>query len=147
MRWKQFLLAITLALAVSPIVSAQDDAVVKAMRDELDRSMKKLQLENLQKPYFVAYHAVENESCSASASFGALLTSYCEPPGTARSRVLAVEVRVGDYTRDNSNFFAPMANAGVVRWWRSTQISISGPSVSRSAANPSAVQRSARDCS
>ena len=34
---------------------AADDVVMRAMRDELARSMKKLQLESLQKPYFIAY--------------------------------------------------------------------------------------------
>jgi TldD protein len=94
-----------------------DDVVMRAMRDELERSMRKLQLENLQKPYFVAYRAVELQNCSISASFGALLTSYCEPAasGEARSRNLSVEVRVGDYTRDNTNFFVPMMFAGVAR--------------------------------
>src|SRR5215831_13908829 len=88
------------------------DVVMRAMQDELARSMKKLVLENLQRPYFVAYRAVETEGCSATASFGALVNSNCEPAGTAVSRTLAVEVRVGDYARDNSNFFAPMISAG-----------------------------------
>src|SRR5262249_35604177 len=79
---------------------ASGDVVMRAMQDELARSMKKLQLENLQKPYFVAYRAVENEGCNVTASFGALVNSYCEPPGTARSRLFSVEVRVGDYARD-----------------------------------------------
>ncbi|HLK66212.1 MAG TPA: metallopeptidase TldD-related protein [Bryobacteraceae bacterium] len=109
-----------LAQACLPIFAFQSapasgDVVMRAMQDELARSMKKLQLENLQKPYFVAYHAVENENCTVTASFGAIVNSYCEPPGTARSRVFSVEVRVGDYARDNSNFFAPMMNAGVTR--------------------------------
>src|SRR5262249_19543413 len=96
-------------------VPAGADVVMRAMQDELTRSMKKLQLENLQKPYFVAYRTVETESCGVSASFGALVNSNCEPPGAARSRIFSFEVRVGDYTRDNSNFFAPMLNAGVTR--------------------------------
>jgi hypothetical protein len=97
-------------------VWAADDPVMLAMRDELARSMKKLQLENLQKPYFISYRAVETAACSAQASFGALTSVFCEPPaaGQARSRNLGVEVRVGDYSRDNTSFFAPqLATAGV----------------------------------
>jgi PmbA/TldA metallopeptidase C-terminal domain len=96
---------------------AADDVVMRAMRDELERSMRKLQLENLQKPYFISYRSVETQGCSMGASFGALTNSYCEPAASdhARSRNLSVEVRVGDYTRDNTNFFAPMMNAGVAR--------------------------------
>src|SRR5260370_27824088 len=91
---------------------------MRAMRDELARSMKKLQLENLQKPYFVAYRAVETANCNANASFGALIGSNCEAPGgtTGRTRNLSIEVRVGDYARDNTNFYAPqLAVGGEVR--------------------------------
>jgi hypothetical protein len=107
----------TALLCAAPALAA-DDVVMRAMRDELARSMKKLQLENLQKPYFIAYRAVESSGCNAAASFGALVTSNCEPPpeGRARSRQLSVEVRVGDYSRDNSSFYAPqLASAGVTR--------------------------------
>jgi hypothetical protein len=109
------ILAIALLSSVSSF--AADDVVMRAMRDEMERSMRKLQLENLQKPYFISYRSVESQGCSVGASFGALTGSYCEPAasGQARSRNLSVEVRVGDYTRDNTNFFAPMSNAGVAR--------------------------------
>ncbi len=112
MRWNQFLPAITLALAVSPIVSAQDDAVVKAMRDELDRSMIKLQLENLEKPYFIAYKVTDTESRGANASFGSLTNSHDN-----HGRSLSVEVRVGDYKIDNKHFFSySFGGNGVVRF-------------------------------
>lgn len=105
----------TLLLTTS-LASAADDAMMRAMRDELARSMKKLQLEKLDKPYFVAYRMSETTTCSATASFGALVYSSCQPPETTgRGRYLSVEVRVGDYARDNTNFFAPMSNGGVVR--------------------------------
>jgi len=112
---KSKILAITLFFSVS--AAAADDVVMRAMRDELDRSMRKLQLENLQKPYFISYRAVEIQNCNAGASFGALTNSYCEAPttGQARSRNLSVEVRVGDYARDNTNFFVPMGDYGVAR--------------------------------
>src|SRR5207248_1160962 len=89
----------------------------KAMRDELARSMKKLQLENLQKPYFISYREVESDACNVSASFGALVNSSCDPPGTRpRSRRHSVEVRVGDYARDNTKFYAfRLQDSGVVR--------------------------------
>ena len=90
---------------------------MRAMLDELERSMRKLQLENLQSRYFISYRSVETQVCLVGASFGALTGSHCEPPtsGNARSRNLSVEVRVGDYTRDNSNFFVPMMVSGVAR--------------------------------
>src|SRR5262249_49338250 len=110
------ILAIILLFAASSV--AADDAVMRAMRDELARSMKKLQLENLQKPYFVSYRAVDTANCNVSASFGALTSSNCEATGgsTGRSRNFSIEGRVGDYARDNTNFYAPqLAVGGVIR--------------------------------
>src|SRR5215475_14874610 len=108
---------ITALLIGAASLPAADDVVMRAMRDELVRSMKKLQLENLQKPYFIAYRAVESANCTTGASFGALINSNCETvSGRANSRQLSVEVRVGDYARDNTNFWAPrLAAAGVQR--------------------------------
>lgn len=106
------------ALMVAAPLLAADDPVIRAMRDELARSMKKLQLENFQKPYFIAYRMVDTDSCSATASFGALVTTDCPAPssGLGRRRALSVEVRVGDYNRDNTNFYAfQLGVAGVVR--------------------------------
>ena len=80
---------------------AQDDVVMKAMRDELDRSMKQLQLENLEKPYFMSFRVIDSDDASVSASFGALNNSSVN-----RSRTFTVEVRVGDYKLDNTNFFS-----------------------------------------
>jgi hypothetical protein len=86
---------------------AADDVVMKAMRDELDRSMKQLQLEQLEKPYFISYHVQDRTSLDTSATFGALLSG-----GLTRARFLTVQVRVGDYQSDNSNFmtYPPQAN-------------------------------------
>lgn len=109
-------LILSALLCTAPAYAAED-VVMKAMRDELARSMKKLQLENLQKPYFISYREIETDSCTVSASFGALLTNSCDPPAARpRSRQLSVEVRVGDYARDNTNFYAFRLQAsGVVR--------------------------------
>jgi hypothetical protein len=113
MRWKnQLLPAITLALAFSPIAAAQDGAVMKAMRDELERSMKKLQLENLERPYFIAYKVTESDSRGANASFGSLVNSHDN-----HGRSLSVEVRVGDHKLDNKHFFSySFGGNGVVRF-------------------------------
>lgn len=95
-------LAIVLYLFAACLpVRAQDDVLMRAMRDEMARSMKELQLENLEKPYFIAYRATERDNTSVAASFGALNHS-----NTGRSRVFSAEVRVGDYKLDNTNFFS-----------------------------------------
>jgi hypothetical protein len=85
---------------------AQDDVVLRALRDELDRAMTQLQIERLEKPYFIAYRVQETKSLNASATFGALLRG-----NVSRARYLSVDVRVGDYQLDNSNFFSYPASA------------------------------------
>ncbi|MCE2438765.1 MAG: hypothetical protein J4F39_04980 [Candidatus Latescibacteria bacterium] len=90
---------------------AEDSILQRAMHDELARSMKELQLEDLERPYFISYHVHELKSRSSSATFGSLLTSQ-----KSRSRTLTVEVRVGDYALDNTNFRAfAFGGTGVVR--------------------------------
>jgi predicted Zn-dependent protease len=98
MRVSAALLLLCIFATVSP-AQAQDDVVIKAMSDELDRSMKQLHLENLEKPYFISYRVVDSDGTNVSASFGALNNS-----SQNRSRTLNVAVRVGSYQLDNSNF-------------------------------------------
>jgi len=73
--------------------------VMQAMRDELARSSEQLEMEGLEKPYFIAYTVHETERLQASGSFGALLSST-----ETENRRLNVEVRVGDSSFDNTNF-------------------------------------------
>ena len=91
-----FLLA---AMALPAPAPAADDVVMKAMRDELDRSMKQLQLEQLEKPYFISYHVQDRTSLDTSATFGALLSG-----GLARARYLTVQVRVGRLSERQQQF-------------------------------------------
>jgi predicted Zn-dependent protease len=79
----------------------QDDVLVRAMRDELLRSMKDLRLAQLERPYFISYLVREVQGTSVSATCGSLLEK-----SETRARTLSVELRVGDYAFDNSNFIA-----------------------------------------
>ena len=81
--------------------SAQADVVMKAMQDELDRSMNELRLGDLERPYFVSYRVEQVSDVRATASLGGLSGG-----GETASRRLHVEVRVGDRNLDNTNFVA-----------------------------------------
>jgi hypothetical protein len=97
-------------LAQAPVPS-RESVVVRAARDELARTMSELRLEKADRPYFVAYTVTETDGASASASFGSLVGS-----NSGRGRLLRVEVRVGDYAFDNTNFFmAPTLSAAGMR--------------------------------
>ena len=99
---RRVLLAGWIMIAVSAgVVFATEDVVMKAMVDEMTRSMESLQLEELESPYFIAYTVEESTVTGATARFGSLLSSNHD-----RDRRLTVEVRVGSYELDNSNFFA-----------------------------------------
>lgn len=80
---------------------ARDDVMARAMKDELARSMEKLQVENLEKPYFVSYRALERQAVTVRGTLGSLLSSADQTV-----RELNVEVRVGDYSLDNMNFLS-----------------------------------------
>jgi hypothetical protein len=77
----------------------QEDVVVKAMRDELARSMAGLRMENLEKPYFISYRVDDADAGVVSATLGQLTAS-----NFGRSRALSVQVRVGGYQLDNTDF-------------------------------------------
>jgi len=94
-----------LMLVAASFASAQqnDDAVMRAMKDELARSMSQLHLQQMDKPYFIAYRAQDVTHNEISATLGSLTSSRGTP---SRNRVLGVELRVGDYALDNTNFFS-----------------------------------------
>ncbi len=117
-RTLQNILLAALILCLAPAAIAQEDIVVKAMRDELNRSMKKLQLENFEKPYFLSYTVVDTESASASASFGSL-NGKVEPQ---HGRFAKIQLRVGDYKFDNRNFFSVSFGSGVGRGFGSVSL-------------------------
>ena len=72
--------------------------LLKAMEEELSRSMKGLREKGNPPPYFISYNVTETQSAMIIASYGALRNSSKE-----HSRLLDVEVRVGDYTLDNTH--------------------------------------------
>ena len=86
---------------------AQDDVAMRAMKDELARSVSELQLQKMDKPYFLAYRMDEVNESTVSAMLGSLSE---ETP--TRTRLISVEVRVGDYALDNSNYLSMRTFAG-----------------------------------
>jgi hypothetical protein len=90
-----------LAACAAPAAAAAEDVVTRAMRDELKRSMAKLHLEDFEKPYFIAYRVDEERTYTVAGSLGVVTSENDD-----KSRQLAVEVRVGDYDFDNTNFIS-----------------------------------------
>ena len=94
-----YTLWITVLLPGFPL-QAQENLLMKALRDEMGRTMERLQLDEMDKPYYVAYWVRESNGRSRTAILGGLLG---RGRGTG-SRYLSVELRVGDHDLDNTNF-------------------------------------------
>jgi TldD protein len=77
---------------------AEKSLVLKAMEEELQRSMKGLGDKGNPPPYFISYQITESIRLLVAASYGAIRVS-----SDGRSRILDVEVRVGDYQFDNTH--------------------------------------------
>ncbi len=75
---------------------SQPSPLLKAMCEELQRSMKRLVIKGEKRPYFISYLLVDRKEFYTAASLGALTSSDDD-----HSRFLNVCVRVGDYKFDN----------------------------------------------
>src|SRR5208282_5133782 len=84
---------VTSARAANP---ASTDVVLRALREEMDRSKAKLKMENVAAPYYIEYRVTEIDQYEASAVFGALRSQQHN-----HARLLRVVVRVGDYKQDS----------------------------------------------
>jgi predicted Zn-dependent protease len=76
---------------------AEKDPVLKAMLDEMDRSMSDLQLQGFAKPFFIQYRIEDVDNLETRAEFGA-----SEGIQKTHQRVARVTVRIGDYKVDSS---------------------------------------------
>jgi hypothetical protein len=101
-------LALSLFVLLGVLARAQNDIPMRAMKDELSRSIAELQLQKMEKPYFLAFRMDETNQSTVSAMLGSI--TQAQP---LRMRLIGVEVRVGDYALDNSNYVSlPSLGAG-----------------------------------
>ena len=77
---------------------ATSSPVVQALEQEMKRALELLKQKGDPSPYFIGYSVRENESVDIEASLGAVRSS-----GRDWSRLLDVDVRVGDYQLDSTH--------------------------------------------
>lgn len=94
---KKVFLLVVFWLLISDLYAK--DEIMQAMRDEINRSMKQLKIENLQKPYFIEYKLEYSKNVNVQAVLGHTTDLKALP--VAR---LTVNVKVGNYEFDNSNY-------------------------------------------
>jgi TldD protein len=87
--------------AQAPVPSGETDKTLYAMHDEMERARTRLSLAGVQKPFYIEYRLLDLDVRNITASFGALVSS-----STSRTRFMSVDVRVGDYHLDSSNFIS-----------------------------------------
>ena len=94
-------IALSLAALCGATLAAglDENPLYRAMQDELDRSMQQLKLKELAGPYYLAYRVEDSQTAYMKAVFGAVVIDEIY-----RQRELHVDLRVGDYALDNSNF-------------------------------------------
>ena len=93
------LAALALSLIPSGLVYAQGDVLMRAMKDEMERTTSQLQLQKMDKPYFIAYRVDDINRTAVSATLGSVTEQQ-----PLHMRMVGVELRVGDYALDNSNY-------------------------------------------
>src|ERR1017187_4606332 len=86
---------ITALTALARAANAPDDVLLRALKEEMDRSKAHLKMENVAAPYYIEYRVTELDAFEASALFGALRSQQ-----RGSGRFLRVVVRVGDYKQD-----------------------------------------------
>ncbi|MCX7994177.1 MAG: metallopeptidase TldD-related protein [candidate division WOR-3 bacterium] len=86
-----------------------EDILFRALQDELKRSICELQLPKQERPYYIAYRVLDLKEVEIKASGGGLIASNEE-----RSRELFVDLRVGSYQLDNSNFICPTFTSRII---------------------------------
>lgn len=72
------------------------DPMLRAMISELKRSQEKLQLGQLQRPYYIEYQVTELEDYAADATLGALRNEQANV-----GRLVRAVVRIGNYKEDS----------------------------------------------
>jgi len=92
------LLSAPLALLAADRAIAPTGALIKVLSEELDHSMANLAMPDGTKPYFLSYAVTDRQGVSLSAELGALTGDHAD-----HTRLLDVDVRVGDYTLDNTH--------------------------------------------
>ncbi len=87
------------AAAQAAVPETDTDQTLHAMHDEMERARTRLQLPGVDKPFYIEYRLLDIDVRAVTSSFGALISS-----SNTRNRFMSVDVRVGDYHLDSSNF-------------------------------------------
>jgi predicted Zn-dependent protease len=97
-QYKYNILAVAFILCAN-ILSAQDNAIISAIKSEVERNKSELKIDKLKPPFFINYTVVDFKQFFISAYLGSVSHSMDIPHRFGFSNLL-----VGDYNRNNANF-------------------------------------------
>ena len=95
---KVAILSLMVASMLMPTASAADDVVLRAMTDELDRSIKNLRIEQKAKPYFIGYRVTDDKRLRLTYELGRKAEEEQQ-----ENRVAEIDMHAGDKTFDNTS--------------------------------------------
>src|ERR1700690_1260320 len=90
------ILLLCVAPPPAPAANATDNVLLRALKEEMERSKAKLKMDNVAAPYYIEYRVTEIDGFDASAVFGALRGQQ-----RGSGRFLRGVVRIGDYKQDS----------------------------------------------
>ena len=99
-----------IGIALSTAAFSQPNVIQKAMQDEIERSMKELQLDSLQKPCYVSCSIDDITMYSITAVLGGIVNSNELTSRTKGNRVLVGTYELNDESLDNNLFSTPEMN-------------------------------------
>ena len=97
-------------IVVTQTSFAQPNVIQKAMQDEIDRSMKELQLDTLQKACYISCSINDATVYSISAVLGGVVNSNEVKSRSKGNRVLVGTYELNDESLDNNLFSSPEMN-------------------------------------
>ncbi len=107
---KRIILNLALILAVCATIFVQPsraavgnestrNVILSAMRDEMKRNLNELEMENMQRPFFISYNLYDVETMEIIATLGSAVKS-----DRSRYRTFTTRLMVGDYRLNDENF-------------------------------------------
>ena len=102
---------VSVVMAIPAWAESQNSGeIFRAMRDEMQRATVSLTTDEAEPPYFIAYKIDDSVRQSVTATRGSLLTE-----NVAHFRLLSIELRIGDYQFDSTNFYSGLGSSGGIR--------------------------------
>jgi hypothetical protein len=103
--------SVLFVLVSSSLVAQQEDNVIlRAMKDELKRSMEEIKYDNHDRPFFISYGITDSKNLSIYATLGAIVQSNEYQNRDKSVRVLVGNYEFNDESLDNNLYSETTAN-------------------------------------